>query len=462
MAVWSGGDWLGSPPGRIEGVSHDTRTIEKGNLYFALAGQNCDGHEFVAEAFRKGASGGVVSRKWIEAQEPGIKGTDRPMLVVEDTQKALTSVAHGYRCMVNPEIVGITGSVGKSTVKEMTAQLLSGTTRTARSCGNWNNDIGLALSLLNMKDDTCVGVFEIGTNHPGEIDVLCNTLEPTWGVITMVGPVHTEFFSSVDAIAEEKATLLRKLPPDGVSVVCRDDPFFDLFKNASPGRTITVSGAANADYVCLNRDAAGSNSLIEEKETGEKFELKLKVPGKHNIVNAMFAIAVARAHGVDWASIREGFEQYKPLPMRWQEETTNGMTVINDAYNANPMSMRAAITAFDEMKVSGKKWLALAGMLELGDREADEHFSIGEFAGSGDWGGIVLVGDLGELIARGVASTGFDRKRTFHCADNAEAAAILTRGLKRSDAVLLKGSRGMHLEEIVSSLKRTDYAEHTE
>jgi UDP-N-acetylmuramoyl-tripeptide--D-alanyl-D-alanine ligase len=380
------------------------------------------------------------------------------MLVVEDTQKALNSMARGYRRKVDPEVIGITGSVGKSTVKEMTARLLSGTASTARSLGNWNNAIGLPLSLLSMDKDTRIGVFEVGTNHPGEIDALCDTLEPTWGVITIVGPVHTEFFGSLGDIAEEKASLLRRLPADGVSFVCRDDAFFDLFRTAAPGRTITVSGAGNADYVCVNRDSSGRNSLIEETATGETFKLRLPAPGKHNIVNAMFAIAVARARNIGWQSIMEGFEKYKPLSMRWEEETVNGIILINDAYNANPMSMRAAMQAFDEMEVRGKKWLTLGGMLELGNREAEEHFGIGEFAGSGEWEGIVLVGDLGELIARGVRSTGFDSGRIFQCADNSEAAAILAGTLAKDDAVLLKASRGMHLEEVVSSLKRSDDA----
>jgi UDP-N-acetylmuramoyl-tripeptide--D-alanyl-D-alanine ligase len=337
LARWSGGAWTPFYPGDIDGVSSDTRTLEKGNLYFALTGNRFDGHTFVEEAFGKGASGAVVASHWT----PSEKAQKLPLLLVEDTSKALRDVAAAYREKLAPKIVAITGSAGKSTVKEMTAQILSTTLPTACTKGNWNNDIGLPLSLLAMESSTRVGVFETGTNHPGELAMLCRLLKPNWGVVTNVGPVHLEFFGSVEAIADEKATLLRRLPSDGVAVLNRDDAFFDYFRSAASGPVLTVSMQRNADYVCRDRNPSSGEATLEETASRETFALKMPLRGEHNIANAMLAIAVARSFGVSWDHIGDAMKNYSSLPMRWQEKRIDGVMLINDAYNANPMSMRS-------------------------------------------------------------------------------------------------------------------------
>jgi len=451
LAEWSGGTWAPACPDCVEGVSNDTRTISRGNIYFAIRGNNFDGHDFVKAAFDKGACGAVVDKAWKVMLPAG-----QPLLQVDDTGKALRDIASAYRRHIGLEVIAVTGSAGKSTVKEMTASILSGSVPTASTRGNWNNAIGLPLSLLSMDKSSRVGVFELGMNHPGEIAGLCDVLRPNWGIITNVGPVHIEFFGSEEAIANEKAALLKSLPRDGVAVFCADGDYSGLFRSLSPARVITVSAAGDADYRCIRREQTKREVVINEKKTGDNFIFRPVLPGVYNVINAMFAIAVARTYGIGWDQIRTGLESYVPLPMRWEKKEIRGIKVINDAYNANPLSMRAAIQTFSEEDIKGGKWLVLSGMLELGEWEAEEHVSLGGFAGSRSWEGIVVVGKLGEYIAKGVEDGGFEKGRLFRCRNNSEAATLIAGKVKRGDAVFLKASRGMHLEEVLEKLQKQE------
>jgi len=448
MAEWSGGTWAPAPPANIDGVSNDTRTIGVGNLYFALCGNRLDGHDFVAEAFRKGASAAVVNA---ERKIPA--GKDKPLLQVGDTTTALGDIAGGYRLQIAPEMIAVTGSAGKSTVKEMTAQVLSAAMPAACTKGNWNNNIGLPLSILAMEKSTRIGIFEVGVNHPGELAPLCRILKPTWGIVTNIGPVHVEFFGSIEAIAEEKATLLRSLPANGTAVLNRDSDCFEILHAATACRIITISTRQDADYACISRDSTKQQATIEEKAGGDRFAFRTSVPGEHNVSNALFAIAVARGHGMAWDRIRDAIEQYAALPMRWQRETIGDLRIVNDAYNANPLSMRAAIQTFADEQTQGGKWLILGGMLELGDSERREHLAVGKFVARTAWKGMIVVGSLGKLIAEGAEGAGLDKSRIFCCETNDAATSALLKNVAAGDSILLKASRGIHLEEVFGELK---------
>lgn len=428
----------------------DTRTLSPGNLFFALKGPRFDGHEFVGAAFDKGASGAVVARGWAEGLDRG------PLLIVDDPVAALREAALRYREEVNPEIIGVTGSAGKTTVKEMIADLLSAAGPVVRSRGNWNNDIGIPLSMLAMERCDRFGVFEAGVNHPGEMAALCRILKPTWGVITNVGPVHLEFFASVEEVAREKAEMLRAVGEKGIAVLSNDCRLFDLLRSAAPRRVLTVSLEGNADYVCAERrdTDGGMVARVEERATGEQVTLEIPVPGDHNVHNALLALAVARGHGVGWEAIVTAMKAYSPLPMRWERRDIGGVVAVNDAYNANPMSMRAAVATFRRMKSAGRKWLMLGGMLEMGEASDPEHLALGRELAAGDWGGMITVGDLGARIADGAEEAGFDPIRVFRCRDNAEAGETLARCTASGDAVLLKGSRGIHLEDALACWTR--------
>lgn len=449
LAAWSGGQWSGGEPPFVGGVSNDSRKIQKGDIYFALKGMNFDGHDFIDEVFSKGAAAAVVSTDW-----SGKACIGRSCLRVKDPAAALRSIASGYRDKVNPQVIAVTGSAGKSTVKEMIAQVLAREFDVAATRGNWNNDIGLPLSMLAMEESAKVGVFEVGMNHPGEIRGLCGILKPTWGVITNVGPVHIEFFDSIEGIANEKADLLRSLPADGISLLNRDANCFEVLKKAAPGESVTISMHGSADYVCKSWHAGRGEAVIHESRSNEAYPFKMKLRGEHNVMNLMFAVAVARRKGMTWQAIAQGILAYAPLPMRWEESLVRGVRVINDAYNANPMSMRAATAAFAQERVEGRKWLVLAGMLELGRETDREHLELGSHVAGLAGVKLVVVGKLGMLIAEGAVRAGIRKEDILRCSSNADAAERLKEVLRSGDAVLLKASRGMKLEEIVQVLKQ--------
>ena len=442
-AVWCRGEWKGQPE-KIEGVSTDTRTIKNGNIFFALTGSNFDGHDYVETAFKKGASAVVIAENRQEE-------TWQNVLVVDDPAKALRDMARQYRLKVDPRILAVTGSVGKSTVKEMIARIFAKKYRTAFTRGNWNNDIGLPLSLLEMEADSDFGVYEIGMNHPGEIKVLCEILKPDWGIITNVGPVHIEFFGSIEEIAMEKASLLESLPSDGGAILDKDSSYFEIMANRTNARVVTISQTQDADYVYQT----GHNEILNifDKKTERRTTLKLNVPGRHNKTNAVIAAATAREHGIEWELIQKALIEYKPLPMRWEECMVKGVKVINDAYNANPMSMRASIDAFcAEERKEEIKWVIVAGMLELGWKEEEEHKALGQYIAGKEFHKLVCIGRLGKLIAQGALENGLSERRLMLLDDNAATIKELKGLLKSGDKVLLKASRGMKLEQILYGL----------
>jgi UDP-N-acetylmuramoyl-tripeptide--D-alanyl-D-alanine ligase len=443
-AQWTGGTWEPAAPAGIDGVSHDTRTLRAGALYVAIKGERFDGHDFLAQAFAQGACAAMVARG---SELPAAGG--RCLLRVDDTSAALCALAAGYRTKIAPLIVAVTGSVGKSTVKEMTAQILSRWLKTACTPGNWNNEIGLPLSLLAMERDTRVGVFELGISHPGEMAPLCRILSPRWAIITNVGPAHVEFFGSVEAIAREKAVLVQSLAPDGLAVVNADTPHAEVFRSAAACRLMTVSMERDADYRCLLRDPARRSFTVRERSSGETFTFRLSLPGSHNIMNALPGIAVARQLALPWTKIAEALAAYVPLPMRWEETTVRGVRVVNDAYNANPVSMRAALSTFAEERSAGRRWVVLGGMRELGAAGEAAHRDVGALVAAGPWAGLVTVGPLAELIADSAAAAGFDAQAIWRCGDVAQAAAVLRAQTADGDIVLLKGSRGNRLEGVL-------------
>ena len=444
LKTWSGGWWKGREPSVVQGVSTDTRTLKPGNLYVAIRGANHDGHHFVAQAFARGASAAVVTESFAA---PYL--SDDPLLCVEDPLRALGRIAAGYRASLKADLVAVTGSVGKTTVKEMIADVLQTRGPTARTRGNWNNDIGLPLSLLAMDPGEKYGVYEVGMNHPGELEPLCNILHPSWGVVTNVGPVHLEFFKSVADIAREKATVVRCLPPNGTAVLSRDDKYFEILRKEAPCRVMTTAVSCEADYVGRVLSSTDGEFSVLERATGEQAEFSVPLPGDHILKNALFAIAIGRGLGVPWDDLRSALKRYAPPPMRWNRVTVAGVRVINDAYNANPMSMRAALVAFRQTPVKGRRWLVLGGMRELGATEKDEHIALGREIAKGDWAGLIVVGRLGEWIGEGTETAGGFRGQVIRCADHVAAARILREKMVAGDAILLKASRGEQLEKVL-------------
>ncbi|MEI6891368.1 MAG: UDP-N-acetylmuramoyl-tripeptide--D-alanyl-D-alanine ligase [Pontiella sp.] len=430
VSQWVSRPWKnGMPEQRITGVSHDTRTLNPGDLYVAIRGDQFDGHAFVHDAFRKGAVGALVDDRFHESK--------KPVLQVPDTIKGLQDLAQGdrekWRCIP----VGITGSVGKTTVKEMCADVLSVHGETHRTAGNYNNHIGLPLSMLSTPPMARYGVFEIGMNHPGEIAPLAHLLQPKIGIMTDLCNAHRESFQSLEAIAREKMKLAECVPSSGLVVLDRDSEWYDLMRSHTCASVRTVSFEGKADYV--GRKASNSRLNVNG------FHYTMPLPGEHIMRNALRAIALGLELGMDPLEISEGLRKFKAPPMRWQESEIEGVRFINDAYNANPLSMRAGLRTFCGLPGGGKKWVVIGGMRELGSTSEEEHASLGEFMDGLELDGVITVGDLARRIPC--------KQPVFRCAETSEAVQILKEHLAPGDRVLLKASRGEHLEKVLTLLK---------
>lgn len=446
MAEWCGGIWQGGGiPACINGFCIDTRLIQSGDIFIALSGDDRDGHDYLDAAFDGGAVAAIIAKNRIDASVlPGA------CLLVKDPAEALIEISTNYRKEVNPKIIAVTGSVGKSTVKELIAQILATTFKTAKTNGNWNNNIGLPLSILGMEPDTEVAVFELGMNHPGEIEVLCRIAEPDCSVITNVGPVHLEFFGSVKDIAIEKSVVLKKTSGNGVCFLDIDSDFFELLNGMASCEVRTVSVVDEADYCVLEEDLITGTIHVREKVSGNKIILPMPLPSGFNVMNVLFAVGVARWMGVSWESIISALSNYKAMPMRWDKVISNNLLFINDAYNANPISMRAAIETFCTEYQSRNKWLVLGGMLELGDCEYEEHTALGKFIAEISCDGLIVIGKLGCIIADSAERSGMSV--VIRCENTMEAANLVKKNIVPESAVLLKGSRSFKLEQVIDKL----------
>ena len=428
LSQWVSRLWKnGIPDDPITGVSTDTRTIKSGNLYVALQGENFDGHDFVRQAFEKGAGGALVKE--------GFKGSSNPLLYVPDTLKGLQEMASGYRKKWMGTVVAITGSVGKTTVKEMCADILSVKGETHRTTGNYNNHIGLPLSMMAMPQGARHGVFEIGMNHVGEIGPLSTLLQPKIGIITDLGNAHRENFKSLEEIALEKTRLIERVPHAGKVILDRDCEWYALMRKHTCASVVTISFGGVGDYV--GRPVGGGIMKVNG------FNYAMPLPGEHIMRNALRAIALGLEMGMEPAEVAEGLRKFKLPPMRWEKSDIRGIKFINDAYNANPLSMRANLQTFIDLPGTGKKWAVVGGMRELGDTAGQEHADLGRFIEGLGLDGVIVVGELGQLIV----CKGMDR--VFHTLEAAEAAQILKDHLKEDDRVLLKASRGEHLEQVL-------------
>ena len=432
VSQWVSSPWEnGLPEGAIAGVSKDTRTLVPGDLYIALRGENFDGHDFVSAAFAKGAVGVLV--------EDVFQGQEGPLLQVPDTLAGLQDLARGCRRKWQGTVMAITGSVGKTTVKEMCADVLSMQGATHRTAGNYNNQIGLPLSMLSMPETVKYGVFEIGMNHPGEIGPLAEMLQPTIGIMTEIGGAHQENFDSLEDIALEKARLLEQIPASGSAILDRDSKWFPLMKCHTCASVTTISLEGAADY---SGQKTGSSAM---RVNG--FDYTLPLPGEHIMRNALLAIALGLGQGMKPSEVAEGLRKFKLPPMRWEAEEVRGIRFINDAYNANPLSMRANLRTFSDLSGTGKKWAVLGGMLELGATAEQEHAELGRFIDGLQLDGVITVGEVGQwIVCKGP-------QRFLQTLEASEAAQILKDNLKPEDRVLLKASRGERLEQVLEYFK---------
>lgn len=426
---------------RVKGVSTDSRTIQPGELFVAIDGLNMDGHKFVKFVSAAGGIAAVVQKK------PGDSGS-LPLILVEDTLTALGKIASGYRWH-SPLIpwVGITGSNGKTTTRELLSLILSSRWKVRVSKRNWNNFIGLPLSMLGGPDDAGVAVMELGTNHPGEIARLREILVPTVGVVTSTGQSHLNGFGSTRAVAREKADIFGWLPSDGIAIYPADDPNAGILGAAAPHGKLTFSASGEkADVMAENIRVSHEGSAFTVQGT----EVRLPLLGRHNVSNCLAAMTAARHLGVGFAEAARALTRARSVAGRLQTtRTPSGLTVINDSYNANPDSALAALEVLAEFP--GKRRIMVLGdMMELGPDSAKLHAEIGRAAGMAELDALFCVGQMTENTALAAQVNARIVVRWF---TSAEALWMsLKEFLHTGDVVLVKGSRGMLMERVANHL----------
>lgn len=421
----------------IGGVSTDTRTIKPGDLFFALVGENYDGHNFIKDAFAKGAAAAVVNHDYA--------GNGNLLFKVKDTLQALGELAAYYRSRFSIKCTAITGSNGKTTTKELTAACYRTKYETLTTIGNFNNLVGLPLSLFGLDDTYQAGVFEIGMSHLGQIKRLTQICQPQVGVLTNVAPVHLETLGTLEAVAAAKYELVECLPEDATVILNIDDNILSGWRKNIRQRSITYGIDNHADFhaesIEFNKD--GSSSFVA---VGVKFRLNL--PGKHNIYNALAALAASINDGCDPQLLAEPMEMFRPFNLRSEVFQSGGIVVINDCYNANPASMKMAIKTLAEFPDGKRKIAVLADMLELGIGEKDFHRQIGEHLSANRINALFAFGTLGENYIEK-----FKGEFKMHFTNKRSLLDELRRYLQPGDVVLVKGSRGMALEEISDNLR---------
>lgn len=438
----------------LDGVETDTRNPLAGKLFVALKGESFNGNRFAEAAFKAGAVAALLDET---AEFVG----DATSIVVRvpDTHLALADLANGWRGRVSPWIVGLTGSVGKTTVKEITAAFLGVAESVFKTPGNWNNNFGVPKSLLAMPVETKCGVFETGTNHPGEISPLAKLLSPSAAILTNIAPCHIENFSNgLAGIADEKANLLRAVPESGFVVLDKDGEFFSYLSSQVVARVVTVCGRvgdASADYYATAFDPATGEATICCTRDGESVTLPTGLIGEHQLTNILQGVAVAHEYGISLAKLVAACPIKSEAKMRWEKQDKDGYHWINDAYNANPLSMSKSIETFAKITAPGRKIVVLGDMFELGADAPLFHRQVGEVVGrnAASFDLFVAVGACSkEQMVAGAISAGMPEAQVIGFATVSEArAALHTDLLKQGDTILIKASRGMTLEVLLKN-----------
>ncbi len=433
-------------------VSTDSRTVARGEVFFALRGEKFDGHDFVPTAVKKGASCAVVDRKWYRKAvrtRQSISGF--PLVVVDDTTHALGHLARIYRQKFDIPVIAVGGSNGKTTTKEMVAKVLSRKYKVLKTAGNRNNQIGVPLTILSMRESHEAAVVEIGTNHPGEIERLCEVLGPSSGLITNIGAEHLEFFKNIAGVRREEGKLFASLARNGGTAFVNTDERLVAGIAAMPRRRFNYGFLASSRRHVAGKLFGFDNkgcAVFEIKFGGKTELLHLGVPGIHNAANALAAAAVGFKYGVPHPEIRKALESFRSYDKRMQIEKIDGVTILNDTYNSNSESAIAALGWLSTVRASGKKIAVLADMLELGGASAREHEKVGRGAANAH---IDLLFTFGKM-ARRIATSARGRVETESFDDKLKLLRRLLQTISSGDVVLVKGSRGMKMEEVVEGL----------
>ena len=437
---------------KVRGYSIDTRTLNAGELFFAIKGPRFDGHQFLQQAADKKAAAAVVEDSGLGGHRPPL-----PTIRVGSTLDALQNLARDVRRRWGMTIIGVTGSAGKTTTKEMIAAVLGKKFTVLRSVGNLNNEYGLPLCLLRAERYQNIGVLEMGMSAKGEILRLTSIAEPNEGVVTNVNPVHLEFFKSVDEIAEAKAELLEGLRDPKTAYLNNDDSRVRAMARKFTGKIVTYGVKSVASFKVQQMQDLGLDGTAFTVHHGRR-DLNFVLPllGQHNVANAIAAIAVGATHEVPWEQVREALSEMQPEKMRGQViKFREGFAVIDDSYNSNPRALSEMIRFLGRLHGYPRKILVAGEMLELGPEGAELHRSCGREAARA--GVELIIGVQGQAteILEGALEAGVDRSRLKFVRDAVQAGDLLARTLKKGDVVVIKGSRGVKLEQALNTLRAT-------
>ena len=432
----------------------DSRLIKPGDLFWALRGEQHDGHDFLAEARQRGASAAVVQfdrldqaqAVWQSASE---HGSVPPLIVVEDTLTALAEYAHWHRPKHEALVIGITGSFGKTTTREMIHAVLSASHPGIRSLKNFNNHIGLPLSVLELNSTHDFAVFEMGASALDEIALLAEIARPDIGVITGIGLAHVTGFGSPEKIIRGKGELLEALPLSGFAIVPGDDPVTRAMASRAQCPVLFV-GESDVNHVRATNVRLANQRLTFEVE---HIEYHVPVSGRHFLTAALTALAIANEIGLSPTAIADGFANFQAAPGRCQVHHIGPWTVIDDTYNANPASMRAACITLRDWQGANKRLLVTGDMLELGTHAEQAHIQLGRAAAEVAVDGLLVIGEHAELVIRGALAGGLRSSRLAQCDDLEILLMALDCVLEPGDVLLVKGSRGMRLERVIEWLR---------
>jgi len=431
----------------VKGVSTDTRKINDGDLFIPLVGANFDGHDFIEEAFEKGARISLTEKRITT----GKRGT---LIKVDNTLNAYGKLASFYRKKFDIPVIAVTGSVGKTSTKDMIACALSSKLNVLKTEANHNNEIGLPETLLKLENSHEAAVVEMGMRGFGEIAYLSRIAAPDIAVITNIGTAHIERLGSMENILKAKMEILEGLRYNGLIVLNGDDELLYGEKEKIKYRTVYFGTNENADFRAFNiRDAGEAGTYFSIIFNNEKYEIYVPVPGRHNVYNALAAFAVGCEVGLSPDDLIEGISRFSPGNMRMNILNKGSIKLINDTYNSNPQSLRAALKVLADISKGRRSIAVLGDMLELGRFSKIYHKSIGKYAAELGIDTVVTIGSSAYSIAEGAIEGGLPKEKVISFDTNKSATAFLNNYLRQGDVVLVKGSRSMKLEEVVEGIK---------
>lgn len=447
LAQWCGGTVREDQENVVvSGIQHDSRNVCRGDLFVALIGERVDGHDFVAKAREAGAAAALVSRPVEDAL---------PQLVVKDTLLAYGAIAKAYRLDLGVPVIAITGSVGKTTTKEMISCVLSGKYQVSKTQGNHNNNLGLPITIMEMPQNTELAVLELGMNHFGEMSYLTSIAQPDVVVITNIGTMHIEHLGTREGILKAKLEIMEGIRENGVAVFNGDEP---LLWNLREGRHRRIYfGIENdqCDVVAEEIRQMDGGMYFTVRGLGQRFQIYVPQEGRHSVYNALAAVAVGLLEEISPETIQYQLGLFHNTGMRQRVYEEQGYTIIEDCYNAGPESMEAALHVLEERSCEGRRIAVLGDMLELGSRSMAEHYRVGRLAAvAADL--VLAYGRHSERIITGAVTGGMSAKHALHYDDQSRMAQELKHLAKPGDVLLFKGSRGMKMELVLKEFLNKD------